>query len=369
MKTKSFICTDHRAIKLCNGGYSTETSMQKFTTKSRINNTKREFILSNEGYCDDNTNNSSSYIENLLDLDQDCSVLRTNDALYDVFLAQTLNIISLSPTGNALVQEASEQGWRIEFDDLSGENFMIDIGRRIIALENHGLRTEGLIRSTYFANLVLISLVKALRDVWHEKRQNGSDHLFAPEGLLMLERVRSADCDIISVLVAWELRSEGYTDIWRHMIGSANGDLAVAYSYHLERDPASQFNGKALKSAFVLWFQSPDRVRTCDHQSLEYMDDILADSEEKNPFGEKMPTHIAIELLSCLPDKTAYLQGFGREILIDPQYSGLSDPLNQAHLMHILHDLEATIINNVPFRNSDLAARIFPQQSGVYENF
>jgi hypothetical protein len=28
--------------------------------------------------------------------------------------------------------------------------------------------------------------------------------------------------------------------------------------------------------------------------------------------------------------------------------------------MHILYDLEVTYVNNVPFRNADLAARIFP---------
>ena len=144
------------------------------------------------------------------------------------------------------------------------------------------------------------------------------------------------------------------------MIGSENGDLAMAYSSHMERDPSSQFNGRALKAAFREWYACEERMNTCDHQTLEYMDEMLKYSEELNPFGNKVPTHIAIELISCMPDKTAYLQGAGREVLNDPYFCGLDDPLNQSHLMHILYDLEVIFVNNVPFRDAELAARIFP---------
>lgn len=371
-----YICAAGPANNNENGTHIeiTDYPMQKFISKGRINHTKREFILSDDANHAGNTVLCASSIKNLLKMDGQSADNHDSSHLYNVFLAQTLNIICLSPVGHALVHEAAETGWHIEFDDLGSEHYLLDIENKTIVLEHHGFKPEGLIRSNYFANMVLTSLVKALRDAGHEKRHGGFDHLFAPEGILMLERVRSADCDIISVFVAWELRSEGYADLWRHTIGSPLGDLAVAYSYHLERDPASQFNGKALKSAFIHWYQSEERIRACDHQTLEYMDDILASAEISNPFGEKVPTHIAIELLSCMPDKTAYLQGFGREILIDPLYSGLSDAVNQAHLMHILHDLEATIVNNVPFRSAELAARIFPAglswavTDGVLEN-
>lgn len=369
-----FICADGLANENWKGREIADYPMQKFISKSRINHAKREFILSEDHNSMEDVVFCASSIKNLLKIDAQPVKNNHTEDLYNVFLAQTLNIISLSPVGNALVQEAAETGWHIEFDDLGSEHYLLDIENKTIVLEHHGFKAEGLIRSNYFANMVLTSLVKALRDVWHEKRHGGFDHLFAPEGILMLERVRNADCDIISVFVAWELRSEGYSDLWRHTIGSPLGDLAVGYSYHLERDPASQFNGKALKSAFIHWYQSEERIRACDHQTLEYMDDLLASAEMPNPFGEKVPTHIAIELLSCMPDKTAYLQGFGREILIDPLYSGLSDAVNQAHLMHILHDLEAVIVNNVPFRSAELAARIFPLDlsssvtGGILEN-
>lgn len=287
-------------------------------------------------------------------------------SLYDMFLMQTLNVISLSPSGLALIKDAMSDGWMLGIDDLDGNDFSIDISEKIILVSHFGLSPEGIMRSAYFSNLVLVNLVRALRDVWHEKRHGEFDTLFGPESILMLERVRAADCDVLGIMVAWELRSEGHSDIWRHAIGSDNGDLAMCYSTYMERDPSSQFNGKALKATFKEWFACEERVNTCDHQTLDYMDEILKYAEEGNPFGDKIPTHVAIELISCLPDKTAYLQGMGREILSDPLYFGLDDPLNQSHLMHILYDLEVVFVNNVPFRDAALAARIFPDDGEVF---
>ncbi|MAE51559.1 MAG: hypothetical protein CMH27_07095 [Micavibrio sp.] len=330
----------------------------KTSVKIRTVKTKQEFIFSeSERFMADGDAVSIKKLmtmnEGVLDGDNICD-------LYNVFLAQTINLIALSPTGAALIKEAADQGWALVLDDMQECEFCIDASEKLIELDHHGLKAEGLMRSAYFGNMVLINLVKALRDIYHEKRHGSLDTLFSPEAILMLERVRAADCDVIATLVAWELRSEGHTDIWRHCIGSENGDIAMAYSNRLERDPSSQFNGKALKSAFKCWYECEDRISNCDHQTLEYMDDIMECANVKNPFGSKVPTHIAIELLSCLPDKTAYLQGFGHEILMDPNYSGLNDDMNQTHLMHILYDLQVTYVNNVPFRNAELAAKIFP---------
>ena len=46
--------------------------------------------------------------------------------------------------------------------------------------------------------------------------------------------------------------------------------------------------------------------------------------------------------------------------MTDPFYAGMNDEINQSHLMHILYDVRVTYVQNVPFRNSDLAERIFP---------
>ncbi len=307
-------------------------------------------------------------LKQILSIDSDAQDEDFANNYYNLFLAQIVNIIELSPVGSALLNDAADRNWRVHLVDLDNGDFLIDPHTRLIEINHHGLKPEGLMRSAYFGNQVLLNLVRALRDVWHEKRQTNWYNLFAPEGLLLLERCRSADCDVLSILVAWELRSEGHTDIWRHCIGSDIGDMAMMYSQTLERDPAAQFNGKALYNTFKSWFDSEERSNNSDHQTLEYLDDMLESGHDKKDFGKKMPTHIAIELLSCMPDKTAYLQGHGREILMGPNFSGLNDPMNQTHLMHILYDMEATIINNVPFRDAELAARIFPPGTGILED-
>jgi len=280
---------------------------------------------------------------------------------YNSVLAQNLNIIALSPSGAALVNEASAMGWHLALDDLKGCEFSIDVPGRLITIDHQGLSASAIVRSAYFSNQILLALVRALRDVWQEKRHGAFDDLFSPEAVLMLERVRAADADVLAILVGWELRSEGYNDIWRHMIGTENGDLAMAYSNHLDSDPSASFSGKALRSAFWQWYECQQRIDNCDHNTLDTMDRILATASREKPFGTKFPTHIAIELLSCLPDRTAYLQGHGQSILSDPSFYGLTDPINQSHFLHIMHDMQATIIGHVPFRDAALAARIFPE--------
>ena len=195
----------------------------------------------------------------------------------------------------------------------------------------------------------------------------------------MAYRLRSADLDIVTIAVAWELRAQGsgdgYGQVWRHLIGSENGDLALAFSQTLERgkllsnDDELQGYTKAVNAsmtaAFYQWFREEDRVNKADHKGLRVIDSILMEEDVRNlspsEKGQRMLTGGQVELLSCLPNKSAYLLGFGAEILSDPHFSGLHDPVNQAHLMHIAYDMKVVYRGEVAFKSSDLAARIFPE--------
>lgn len=275
-------------------------------------------------------------------------------------LAWCVHILGQSPSARAMMKEAAERGWKITLEDLAGGAYCIDVEQKLLILDNSALVPSALGRSAYFRNLTIVTLVKALRDIWQEKRHGGFDEDYKPDHIMMMERIRAADCDVVSVLVGWELRNAEHTEIWRHLIGSENGDMAMAFSGHLEREPSANYNGRALHAAFKQWFRSHDRVTMCDHATLDYLDDVLASTNLQNPFGKKKPTRMNIELLSCLPDKTAYLQGLGNDILQDPLYVGMDDEINQTHLFHILYDLEAVTVQNVPFRSRDLAYKIFP---------
>ncbi len=289
----------------------------------------------------------------------DCSEVKSFD--YESILGWCASILECSPSARLMLKEASDKGWKITLEDLQGGDYCIDIEQKLLTIDNNSLNPKALERSRYFKNVTLITMVKALRDIWHEKRHGGFDELYSPEHILLMERVRAADLDVISILVAWELRFEEYSDIWRHIIGSEIGDMAMAFSGYLERDPSAQFNGQALRHSFKQWFRCSERVDACDHDILEYLDDILMSSEIANPFGRKRPAKINIELISCLPDKSAYLQGFGADILSDPIYSSLNNEINQTHLFHIMYDLEVVVVENVPFRDKELARKIFPK--------
>jgi hypothetical protein len=275
---------------------------------------------------------------------------------FDV-LASSLQYLQKSKTAKALSVEAAALGWQIGLADLGSSAFHIDVPLKKIILNNNAMKPGELARSPYFRNLLLMTMVRALRDIWHEKRQGGFDGKFGPEGILMLERVRAADCDVITVLAAWELRKKNEGELWRHLLSSDEGDLAIVFGCVLEKEVASHPVHKALAAAFDQWYRVQQRAMVCDHETLEYIDEVIQS-------GIVMTTRRAsaadIEVLSCLPDKTAYLQGSGNNILCAPLYAGLHDEVNQTHYMQIVHDMSVTCIQGVPFRDAGLAAKIFP---------
>ena len=269
--------------------------------------------------------------------------------------------LSASPAGRRMLNEAKSEGWSLAIEPLDGQDFHIDVPERLVILDDQGLTIEALGKSEYFKNALMVSFIRALRDVWQEKRHGAFEAEHGPEQVLMLERVRAADLDVLAVLVGWELRGEGKGSLWRHLIGAQEGDIAMRFSGYLERDPSAMFNGKALAAAFTQWFRDETRVNSCDHETLNYLDTVIEYSEEeyilatKNALGT-----IGVEMLSCLPDKTAYLQGMGREILSNPLYAGLCDEINQAHFSQIMYDLKVVRVQDVPFRDAYLADLIFP---------
>lgn len=266
-----------------------------------------------------------------------------------------------SPTASRLWIEAESAGWQVAMADLKNCGFYIDLDQRVLTLDDYGLQPEALGRSPYFRSEVLICFVRALRDIWHEQRQGSLADEYAPESALMMERVRAADCDTIATMVGWELRGAGYADIWRHLIGSEEGDMALVFTRFLERDPTAFFDGSALAYAFRQWYADEARIDGCDHETLESLDDILLGHYgPTRPFGERRMTVADVEDLARLPDGRSYLQGLGDTILRDPFFAGLHDPVNQTHLFHLMYDMEVVMVNDVPFRDSKLARRIFP---------
>jgi len=275
-------------------------------------------------------------------------------------LCHCLSILTQSPAASIMIEEAKSQGWRAGFDSFADIDFYIDVPEKLILLSHHDYSAAKLAGSSHYMTIILLALVRALRDVWQEKRHGAFDERLSPEAILMHERIRAADCEAITTLVAWELRSEGHGDLWRNLIGSDDGDLALAFADYLDCHPSESFTHNALAVVFDTWFNSERRVAACDHQTLQYMDDVMEDFEGKNPFGRESLSPRDVEILSCMPDKSAYLRGHGAEILRDPYYAGMNDGMNQTHLFHIMRDLRIVYAGNVAFQDESLARKIFP---------
>lgn len=278
---------------------------------------------------------------------------------YADVLTLALQTLMKSPSAWAMVRDAAASGWQMVLQGQNVFDFMLDLDAKVITLDHSDLEAQSLAGSEHFLSALMISMIKALRDVWQQKRNSGYENLFNPESVLLLERVRAADSCVLAVLCAWELRGEGHAALWRTMIGSDYGDLALTFSGTLEREPATAFTQHALALTFQQWFRDEERVAACDHETLDMMDGLLAQNLP-HIFGNKTPTHICVELFSCLPDRTAYLRGDGAEILKNPYFCGLDDPVNQTHLFQIIHDARAHYAGGVAFRSPELAALMFP---------
>ena len=273
---------------------------------------------------------------------------------YDV-LSWVSAMMTESPLGLALLREAKDTGWRLALADLDTGGFHLDVSNKVIELDDFNMEVAAIGRSSFYKNALVLILAKALRDIWHEERWGGFEKNYKPEAVLMLERARAADTDSIALLIAWELRSAGYNDVWRHALGSNDGDMARVLINILERYPTALYNGMALAHVFRQWYADSARVDALDHVSLQQMDYILEENDIS--FGDKAALSKEYELISLLPDGVVYLKELGDTVSKDPFFNGLNDPVNQSHLFQIVYDTKVTYVQGIPFRDAKLARK------------
>lgn len=273
---------------------------------------------------------------------------------YDV-LSWATAMITESPLGSGLLKAASQNGWRIALSDLETGGFHLDVQRKIIELDSFNMTPSILGRSAYYRNALICILAKALRDVWHEDKNGFYEKEYEPEAYLLLERARAADSDAVSVLIAWELRGAGYSEVWRSVLGGEDGDMARVLVNILDRYPTAIYNGIALAHVFRQWYVDTARVDALDHITLQQMDEII--QEDSLSFGKKTISSKDFEKLSLLPGGVSYLEELGATVAKEPFFNGLTDPVNQSHLFQIIYDSKVIYANGIPFRDENLAKR------------
>ncbi len=273
---------------------------------------------------------------------------------FDVLLWASA-ILTRSPLALSLIQHAKKQGWKFALNDLGTNGFHLDAAEKIIELDNYGLDEKSLGKSAFFRLSLLNVFSKALREIWHEEKWGAFETIFKPESVLMLERARTADADSVSVVIAWQLRAAGYNDIWRHIVGSDDGDMAQVLVNILERYPTAIYNGMALAHVFRQWYADLDRVDALDYCTLEQIDYMMTDQSCNLGCKTAMPGDF--EKLSVLPDEICYLKELGETVGRDPFFNDIQDPINQAHLFQIIYDSEITYVGGIPFRDQQLARK------------
>lgn len=278
----------------------------------------------------------------------------------DDFLSWCVRILQESPVSASFIDVVIKEGWSFGLEDLGNGGFFIDAENRYCLIDHRSLTPQAFAKSAHFRNAVLIAFARSLRDIWHEIRMEGFEQKFSPEDILFLERMRAADGEAIAVMISWELRCAGFADVWRYVIGSDDSDIAMAFAHIQEKSPSSSFDSSALISAFRQWFADSLRVNMSDHETLEYMDEVMRETSSSNPFGQNMLEPEDLEALSNMPCGKNYLQGLGYSLMCDPLYSNMPDQVNKTHLTHLVHDTQAVMVENVPFRDEALARKIFP---------
>ncbi len=265
-----------------------------------------------------------------------------------------------SPSARLLLKEAQGEGWGVRLDDLSQEGYAIDEAEQVILLDHFGLTANALGRSSHFRNTLLVQFVKALRELWHDREGHSFETTHRTEAVLLLERVRAADCETMAILAGWELRGAGYSDLWRLILGSEEGDMAMVFTRAMEKDPSGFYDGSVLTRAFCQWYGDEMRVAAADHATLERMDAMLEKAQGEEIFGTSSLKAADVEKMSRLPGGRAYLKGMGANIATDPYFVSVNDPINESHLFQVVYDSKVIMVEGVPFRDQRLARLIFP---------
>jgi hypothetical protein len=262
-----------------------------------------------------------------------------------------------SPAARLLLKNARDDDAYIMMADLGGQGYAIDSETLDITIDHFGFTAIALGKSAHYRNIVFLNFIRALRERWHAAQNYDFESTMRPDAVLMLERVRVADVETIAILIGWELRAAGHSDIWRSILGSDEGDMAMIFTRAIEKDPAGLYDGSALTRTLCQWYGDEVRVAETDAITLEIMDEYL---EHDGKFGRNALNANTVEMISRLPDMRPYLHGMGDNIASDPYFLCVHDTINESHLFQVIYDSNVTMVEGVPFRDSSLARKIFP---------
>jgi len=260
-------------------------------------------------------------------------------------LRQLVSTAGKSPAGQSLLRAALLCDLHVGLDPLlePQTSFYYPAHKRL----DLGFLPESVQSAEKGLSQYLASFTGGLRRVWQQSRALAPDIYLKPEDFLRYCRAYEADVAAVTHLVAWELRAAGPCFFWRHLLAGPDADIAEAFSRTASAHPRHQFDGTALRAAFLQWFQVAERLDASDHLALETMDMALLDARRGQPgIGRYALDPRRLCSLGALPQGGNYLSGMRFR---SPHMRRVCDPFNQTHMRHIQRDIAHLLENQKSF--------------------
>lgn len=251
--------------------------------------------------------------------------------------------------------------WTVILSDLTDEDYDISIDDHILYVNSTGLNDLRLAGSITAMAAVLLSLVEGLRMVRHIEWLDQALNRYHPQAIVEIGRICVSDCVTQAVSVAWFARNAGNPALWKYLLCGKKADMAVCFDrmMMLGRDKGLAHTTcvkEALSLTFRTWFTDPQRIKEADHDTLNLLDSMLA---ETMAFGHAVIQRPTIACLTLrMGGEGTYLdQAVLRDMMINPFYKDVYDPVNRVHLDQIMRDSNVCEVAGIPFRDPQLAQR------------
>ena len=172
-------------------------------------------------------------LEDLLHLVQEFSELNKPDLRPAHFetdedaLVWGLSVLCETRLGRDLAYDARFEDWSIEVDDIEQACHIIDPQLRILILPRFSVSPPTLARSQNDRAAFILELARGLRGIWHDMTGVRENFDLTADDQILMSRLRRADHDLCALRMAWDLREQGLGGLWRQIIASQLGDLAM----------------------------------------------------------------------------------------------------------------------------------------------
>ena len=279
----------------------------------------------------------------------------------DDLISDTLDLLALTPMGMDMANRAITGGYSAEFVCGDNDILTVDAVNKCLYLPDFNLTPDAIARSSYFSSAFMFNLMRGLRLITQIENGALQDDL-SPDQAILQSRISAADACAAALYLAYELKDEEPV-LWRYLLSSSYGDMALRFSKGFAAMDKSgegmAATDRALSAALILWYRDSSRICRVDHDTLSRLDDVLIDI--KNPsFLNQELTDDMICAICTKEDGASYLSKSSLLALRSPVCESIMDDIIAAHLDHIRREQDVVIVNNVAFRDNDLARLIFP---------